>query len=55
MYRRRHRFRGTVLWAVTLTIFLVQQMYHFKSIMPAMVGAMLQAIFQFIILAIALT
>ena len=44
-----------VLWAVTLTIFLVQQMYHFKSIMPAMVGAMLQAIFQFIILAIALT
>lgn len=44
-----------VLWAVILTVFLVQQMYHLKSIMPAMIGAMLQALFQFIILAIALT
>ncbi len=44
-----------VLWAVILAVFLVQQMYHLKSIMPAMAGGTLQALFQFIVLAIVLT
>jgi hypothetical protein len=41
-----------VLWAVTLTALLVQQMYRLKSILPAMVGGTVQALFQFLILGI---
>lgn len=46
---------GAVLWAVMLTALLVQQMYRLPSILPAMVGGALQALFQFLVLAIALT
>jgi hypothetical protein len=42
-----------VLWAVVLTALLVQQIYRLESILPAMIGGALQALFQFIILAIA--
>ena len=41
-----------VLWAVTLTALLVQQMYRLPSVLPALLGGALQAIFQFLILAI---
>lgn len=43
---------GAVLWAVTLTALLVQQMYRLPSVLPTIVGATLQALFQFLILAI---
>lgn len=46
---------GGVLWAVTLTALLVQQMYRLPSILPAMVGGAFQAVFQFLILAIVFT
>jgi hypothetical protein len=41
-----------VLWAVTLTALLVQQMYRLESVLPAMIGAAIQALFQFLLLAI---
>jgi hypothetical protein len=41
-----------VLWAVTLTVLLVQKMYRLPSPLPAIVGGVLQAFFQFLILAI---
>jgi hypothetical protein len=41
-----------VLWAVILTVLLVQQMYRLESVLPAMVGAAFQALFQFLVLAI---
>jgi hypothetical protein len=41
-----------VLWAVILTALLVQQLYHLKSILPAVIGVPFQALFQFIVLAI---
>jgi len=41
-----------VLWAVTLTALLVQQMYRLESILPAMVGGVFQALFQFLVLVI---
>jgi hypothetical protein len=41
-----------VLWAVILTAMMVQQMYHLKSILPAVIGGAFQALFQFLILAI---
>jgi hypothetical protein len=41
-----------VLWAVVLTVLLVQQMYRLESVLPAMVGAAFQALFQFLELAI---
>lgn len=41
-----------VLWAVTLTALLVQQLYRLPSVLPAMLGGALQALFQFLILAI---
>jgi hypothetical protein len=41
-----------VLWAVILTALLVQQLYHLKSILPAIIGVPFQALFQFIVLAI---
>jgi hypothetical protein len=46
---------AAVLWAVILTALLVQQMYRLDSILPAAVGGVLQAVFQFIVLAIAFT
>lgn len=44
-----------VLWAVILTALLVQQLYRLESILPAMIGGTLQALFQFLILAIVFT
>jgi hypothetical protein len=44
-----------VLWAVILTALMVQQIYRLKSILPAMAGGALQALFQFITLAIILS
>jgi hypothetical protein len=41
-----------VLWAVILTVLLVQQIYRLESVLPAMVGAAFQALFQFLVLAI---
>lgn len=41
-----------VLWAVILTALLVQQLYHLRSILPAIIGVPFQALFQFIVLAI---
>jgi len=41
-----------VLWAVVLTAFLVQRLYHLKSMLPAVPGALLQTLYQFLILAI---
>jgi hypothetical protein len=41
-----------VLWAVILTALLVQQMYRLPSLLPAMIGGVLQAFVQFLILAI---
>jgi hypothetical protein len=41
-----------VVWAVILTALLVQQMYRLESILPAVLGGALQALFQFIVLAI---
>jgi len=41
-----------VVWAVILTAFLVQQMYQQESILPALAGGALQALYQFIVLAI---
>jgi hypothetical protein len=43
-----------VLWAVTLTALLVQQMFRLKSVLPAMAGGLFQAIFLFLVLALAL-
>jgi hypothetical protein len=44
-----------VLWSVLLTALVVQRIYRLESILPAVPGGILQAVFQFIILAIALT
>jgi hypothetical protein len=44
-----------VLWAVTLTALLVQQMFRLKSVLPAMPGGLFQALFQFLLLALVLT
>lgn len=44
-----------ILWAVILTALLVQHVYHLKSLLPAMAGGALQALFQFITLAIILS
>jgi hypothetical protein len=41
-----------VLWAVTLTALLVQRLYRLESVLPAMVGGALQALLQFLALAI---
>ena len=42
----------SVLWAVILTALMVQQMYRLKSILPAVIGGAVQALFQFLILVI---
>jgi hypothetical protein len=41
-----------VLWAVTLTALLVQRLYRLDSVLPAMVGGALQALLQFLALAV---
>lgn len=41
-----------VLWAVVLTILLVQQLFGLKSVLPALLGAGFQAIYLFLTLAI---
>jgi hypothetical protein len=41
-----------VLWAVALTALLVQRLYGLKSMLPALPGALLQALYQFLLLAI---
>jgi len=46
---------AAVLWAVILTVLLVQKMYRLDSVLPAAIGGVLQAVFQFIVLAIAFT
>ncbi len=35
-----------VIWAVTLTALLVQQVFRLQSVLPAMIGGVLQALFQ---------
>ncbi len=45
---------AAVLWAVMLTALLVQQIYRLESIQPATIGGLFQALFQFLILAVAL-
>jgi hypothetical protein len=44
-----------VLWSVTLTALLVQHLFRLKSVLPAMVGGVLQALFLFLMLALALS
>jgi hypothetical protein len=41
-----------VLWSVILTVLLVQQMYRLPSLLPALIGGVLQALLQFLILAV---
>lgn len=41
-----------VLWAVTLTALLVQQIYRLESVLLSLVGGAFQALFQFVVLAI---
>jgi hypothetical protein len=41
-----------IVWAVTLTVLLVRQMYPQGSILPAAIGAAAQALFQFVILTL---
>lgn len=43
---------AAVLWAILLTAMLVQRMYRLESILPAMLGGALQALYQFMILGI---
>jgi hypothetical protein len=44
-----------VIWAVILTSLLVQKIYRLESILPAMLGGTVQALYQFMILALAVT
>ena len=44
-----------VLWAVVLTILLIQQLYRLDSLLPALPGGAMQALFQFLILAVVFT
>ncbi len=41
-----------VLWAVILTAFLVRRMFRLRSILPAVIGGVFQALFQFLVLAL---
>ena len=41
-----------ILWSVLLTILLVQQVYHLKSILPAAIGGAIQVLYLFLVLAI---
>ncbi len=42
----------SVLWAVILTAFLVRHMFRLRSILPAVIGGVFQALFQFLVLAL---
>lgn len=44
-----------ILWAVTLTALLVQQLFRLQSVLPTMPGALCQALFLFLVLALILT
>jgi hypothetical protein len=46
---------AAIVWAVILTAVLVQQVYRLPSILPAMAGAAIQALAQFIVLALVFT
>ena len=41
-----------VLWSVILTAFLVRRMFRLRSILPAVIGGVFQALFQFLVLAL---
>ena len=41
-----------LLWAVILTAFLVRHMFRLRSILPAVIGGIFQALFQFLVLAL---
>ena len=41
-----------VLWSVLLTAFLVRQIFRLQSILPAVIGGVFQALFQFLVLAL---
>ena len=41
-----------VLWAVILTAFLVRRLFRLRSILPAVIGGVFQALFQFLVLAL---
>jgi hypothetical protein len=42
----------SVIWAVILTAFLVRRMFRLRSILPAVIGGVFQALFQFLVLAL---
>jgi hypothetical protein len=42
----------SVIWAVMLTAFLVRHMFRLRSILPAVIGGVFQALFQFLVLAL---
>jgi hypothetical protein len=42
----------SVIWAVILTAFLVRHMFRLRSILPAVIGGVFQALFQFLVLAL---
>ncbi len=46
---------AAILWAVVLTALLVQQAYRLPSVLPALAGAAIQALFQFMLLALIFT
>ena len=41
-----------VIWAVILTAFLVRHLFRLRSILPAVIGGVFQALFQFLVLAL---
>jgi len=43
-----------VIWAVLLTAFLVRNLFRLRSILPAVIGGVFQALFQFLVLALVL-
>jgi hypothetical protein len=44
----------SVIWAVILTAFLVRSLFRLRSILPAVIGGVFQALFQFLVLALVL-
>jgi len=46
---------AAIVWSVILTALLLQQVYRLPSILPAMAGAALQALAQFVVLALVFT
>ncbi len=45
---------AAVIWSVMLTAMLVQRLFRLKSFLPTAAGAVFQALFQFMVLALAL-